>query len=53
METAAMIELAKLGLQIFFALSAAADLTEEEKVSLLNEERARFKKNIAQPLPDV
>ena len=53
METALIIELAKLGLQLFFTLSNAAGLTTQEKEDLLNQERVRFYKNIAQPLPDV
>jgi len=53
METALIIELAKLGLQAFFTLSNAAGLTTQEKEDLLNQERIRFYKNIATPLPEV
>jgi hypothetical protein len=53
METAALIEIAKLGLQVFFALSDAANMTEEEKQALLTSERERFEKNRAVPLPDM
>ena len=53
MEAAALIELAKLGLQVFFALSDAANLTEEEKQKLLTSERERFDKNVSQSLPGV
>jgi len=53
MGTAELIEIAKLGLQVYFALSNAANLTEEEKQALLTSERERFEKNRATPLPDV
>jgi len=53
METAVLVEITKLILQISFALMDAANLTEEEKAELVNNERARFLKNRAQPLPDV
>lgn len=47
------IELAKIGAQIYFASARQAGLTEQEIEVLLEEERARFQKNISQPLPDV
>jgi len=53
METAELIELAKLGLQVYFALTAAAKLSEEEKQKLLISERERFEKNRTTPLPEV
>ena len=49
----AIIEGIKLAAQIFFMLSNAADLTEEEKKEILDEERIRFYTNISKPLPDV
>lgn len=48
-----LIELAKLGLQIYFASARQAGLSEEALVKLLNSERERFEKNISEPLPDV
>lgn len=51
--TASAIELAKLGLQLYFASGRQAGLTEEQLAELLNSERERFKKNIATPLPDA
>ena len=53
MEALAMIELAKLALQIWFAVANAANLTEEQKQELLESERKRFAKNLSKPLPDV
>jgi len=53
METALIIEGAKLALQLFFLATNAAGLSEEEKQKLLTDERARFEKNISQPLPEV
>ena len=53
METAELIEIAKLGLQVYFALTNAANLSEEEKQKLLDSERERFEKNRAEPLPYV
>ena len=53
METAAIIEIAKLAIQLFFTLSNAANMTEAEKQELLVSERARFEKNLSQPLPEV
>ena len=50
---AGLTEVAKLGLQIYFASARQAGLTEEQLVELLDSERARFEKNIAIPLPDV
>jgi soluble P-type ATPase len=50
---AALTELAKLGLQIYFASGRQAGLTDEQLEELLNSERERFKKNVSQPLPDV
>ena len=50
---AGLTEVAKLGLQIYFASARQAGLTEEQLVELLDSERARFEKNIAEPLPDV
>jgi hypothetical protein len=50
---AGLTELAKLGLQIYFASARQAGLSEEALVELLNSERERFEKNISQPLPDV
>jgi len=49
----AIIEGIKLAAQIFFMLSNAANLTEEEKKEILDEERIRFYKNIGTPLPEV
>lgn len=46
-------ELAKLGLQLWFANARMAGLSEEQIDALLDSERERFKKNISQPLPDV
>jgi len=51
--TASAIELAKLGLQLYFASARQAGLTEEQLVELLDSERARFDKNINETLPDV
>ena len=47
------VELAKLGLQLWFAQAKLAGLTAEEIEALLNSERERFKRNIATPLPDI
>jgi len=47
------VELAKLGLQLWFAQARQAGLDEQAIDVLLNSERERFKNNIAQPLPDV
>ena len=49
----AILEGIKLAAQIFFMLSNAANLTEEEKKEILDEERIRFYKNIGTPLPEV
>ena len=49
----AILEGLKLAAQIFFTLSAAANLTEGERYELLNSERERFLKNRATPLPEV
>ena len=49
----AILEGIKLAAQIFFMLSNAANLTEEEKKEILDEERIRFYKNISTPLPEV
>ena len=49
----AILEGIKLAAQLFFMLSNAANLTEEEKKEVLNEERIRFYKNIGTPLPEV
>ena len=49
----AILEGIKLAAQIFFTLSNAANLTEEEKLRILAEERIRFYTNISKPLPDV
>ena len=49
----AITEGIKLAAQIFFMLSNAANLTEEEKKEILDEERIRFYKNIGTPLPEV
>lgn len=51
--TTSAIELAKIGLQIYFASARQAGLTEEQMNQLLADERTRFKNNISQPLPDV
>ena len=51
--TSGLIELAKLGLQIYFASARQAGLSEEALVDLLNSERDRFEKNIKEPLPEV
>ena len=53
METAELIEAAKLLAQLYFSLTAAANLSEQEKTDLLNSERERFKKNREQGLPLV
>jgi len=53
MDGALIIEGAKLALQFFFLLSNAANLTEEEKQKLLIDERTRFEKNTAVPLPHM
>ena len=53
MGAAELIEIAKLGLQVYFALSNAAGMTEDEKHKLLTSERERFEKNISKPLPTV
>ncbi len=50
---AALTELAKLGLQIYFASGRQAGLTDEQLEELLNSERERFNKNVATPLPDI
>jgi hypothetical protein len=47
------IELAKLGLQIYFASAQQANLTDEQMTKLLEGERTRFQENIKQELPDV
>jgi len=47
------VELAKIGLQIYFASARQAGLTELEMDNLIDEERNRFNKNIEQPLPEV
>lgn len=47
------IELAKLGLQLYFASGRQAGLNEEQLKELLDSERERFERNINQPLPDV
>jgi len=47
------VELAKLGLQLWFAQARQAGLDEQAIETLLNSERDRFKRNISQPLPDV
>ena len=47
------VELAKLGLQIWFAQARQAGLDEEAMDVLINSERERFKRNISEPLPDV
>jgi len=47
------VELLKLGLQLWFAQARQAGLDEQAIDTLLNSERDRFKRNIAQPLPDV
>jgi len=47
------VELAKLGLQLWFAQAKLAGLTQEEIMELLNGERERFERNIAIPLPEV
>jgi len=49
----AILEGIKLAAQLFFMLSDAANLTDQEKENLLNQERIRFYKNRATPLPDV
>ena len=49
----AILEGIKLAAQLFFMLSNAANLTEEEKKEILDEERIRFYKNIGTPLPEV
>lgn len=50
---ASAMELAKLGLQVYFAAARQANLTEEQLVELLDSERERFEKNISQPLTEV
>jgi hypothetical protein len=50
---ASSIELAKLGLQIYFASARQSGLTDAELNSLLESERNRFEKNSNVPLPDV
>lgn len=50
---AGVIELAKLGAQIYFSATRQAGLSEEEKEQLLMSERDRFNKNIQEELPDV
>ena len=50
---ASAIELAKLGLQVYFAAARQANLSEEDLVELLDSERARFEKNISKPLPKI
>lgn len=47
------LELAKLGLQLYFAYLRQSGLSPEEASALLNSERERFEKNIGEPLPDV
>ena len=47
------VELAKIGLQIYFASARQAGLTDQEMDNLVEGERDRFDKNIQQPLPDV
>jgi len=47
------VELTKLALQLWFAQARQAGLDEQAIDTLLNSERDRFKRNIAQPLPDV
>lgn len=51
--TTSAIELAKIGLQLYFASARQAGLTPEQTDALLVSERERFNKNISQPLPDV
>jgi len=51
--TTSAIELAKLGLQIYFASARQSGLTNAELNSLLESERARFNENLEVPLPDV
>jgi hypothetical protein len=53
MEKAIVIEIVKGLLQLFFALSAQANLTTEEQSMLLMNERERFRKNVSKPLPEV
>ena len=50
---ATAMELAKMGLQVYFAAARQAQLTEEQLVELLDSERERFEKNMKKPLPDV
>jgi len=56
-EVAAVIsgvaELAKLGLQLWFANSRMAGLTDKQIDDMLDSERERFRKNVSTPLPDV
>jgi len=47
------VELAKLGLQVYFSSVRQAGLTEEQAEGLLKEERERFDKNVSKPLPKV
>ena len=47
------LEVGKLILQAFFAWSREKNLTDEQLDTLLQSERARFIRNVSQPLPDV
>ena len=47
------VELAKLGLQLWFAQARQAGMDDKAIDELLNIERERFKRNISKPLPDV
>lgn len=47
------IELAKLGLQMWFQASAMANLSEEQKAKIFIETKARFEAKDPAKLPDV
>jgi hypothetical protein len=50
---AGFVELAKLGLQVYFSSVRQAGLTDEQAEELLQSERDRFNENVSKPLPEV
>jgi hypothetical protein len=53
MASTELVELVKLSLQLAFALMEQANLTEEEEIEMLANERGRFIELRKTPLPDV
>lgn len=53
MVVSGVVEVSKLIAQAYFASTRQAGLTDEQAMELLESERERFKRNIAEPLPDV